>query len=64
MIWTKGDDFQDGDKPTYGIHKGDHGNAIEVYSCSEDRDRILKFLQMEEATNDTDRMHQEGIKEE
>jgi hypothetical protein len=42
--WTKGGDFKDGDVPTYGINKDEHGNAIEVYSSKEDRDLLLKFL--------------------
>jgi hypothetical protein len=48
MIWEKGDDFKDGDRMTYGIHKDNHGNAIEVYTCEKDRDKILAFLQQDE----------------
>lgn len=40
----KGDDYGDLDIPTYGIHVGDHGNAIEVHGDPELRDRILSLL--------------------
>ena len=46
MMWTKGDDYKEGNcEMVYGIDKGQHGNAVEVYSSEEDRDLILKFLQ-------------------
>ena len=49
-IWSKGEDYRA--KPwkyfTYGINKGHHTNAIEIYKTEEDRDLILQLLQKHE----------------
>jgi len=45
-IWTRGDDFRESadNYMTYGITRGAHENAIEVYTSAEDRDYILNLL--------------------